>query len=135
LGYRDPRQYGPLNKEQFDAMIREHAARRSVEVDIRYTNSSAECIELIQGVFLEGWDGLIMNPGSFTQGGHDIAGALMVTGVPYVEVHMKNLDAIGVHSVLSKYAVAVVKGFREKGYLYAIDGLCELLREKKEASQ
>ncbi len=44
-----------------------------------------------------------------------------MTGIPCVEVHMKNLEARGGRSVLAKSAIGVIMGFKEKGYLYALD--------------
>jgi 3-dehydroquinate dehydratase-2 len=130
LGRRDPALYGRMTAEELDAMIRAHAARRGVEVDIRYTNSEAECIDLIQEALLKEWDGLIMNPGGFTRHSPVIGETLHATGIPYVEVHMKNLEAHGGHSVLAKQAIGVVMGFRERGYLYALDALCDWLEER-----
>ncbi len=129
LGKRDPELYGRMTPAELDEMIRAHAAQRGVEVDIHYTNSEAECIELIQEAFLKNWDGLVMNPGGFTRHSHVIGETLKATGVPYVEVHMKNLEAHGGQSVLAKHAIGVVMGFKGEGYLYALDALCDWLEE------
>ncbi|MFQ5915503.1 MAG: type II 3-dehydroquinate dehydratase [Nitrospinota bacterium] len=129
LGKRDPELYGRMTPAELDERVRAHAARRGVEVDIHYTNSEAECIELIQQAYLEGWDGLVMNPGGFTRHSPVIGETLKATGVPYVEVHMKNLEAHGGQSVLAKHAIGVVMGFKGKGYLYALDALSDWLEE------
>jgi 3-dehydroquinate dehydratase-2 len=127
LGKRDPELYGQMTPAQLDEMLCAHAAQRGVEVDIHYTNSEAECIGLIQEAFLEGWDGLLMNPGGFTRHSSVIGETLKATGIPYVEVHMKNLEAHGGRSVLAKYAIGIVMGFKGAGYLYALDALCDWL--------
>jgi len=132
FGKRDPALYGRMTAAEIDQTIHAHAGRRGVTAEIRYTNSEAECIELIQQAFLEGWDGLLMNPGGFTRHSRVIGETLKATGIPYVEVHMKNLEAHGGRSVLAEHAVGVVMGFRERGYLYALDALCDWLEQKKE---
>ncbi len=55
-----------------------------------------------------------------------------MTGIPCVEVHMKNLEARGGRSVLAKSAIGVIMGFKEKGYLYALDALCDWLEGRSE---
>jgi 3-dehydroquinate dehydratase len=45
---------------------------------------------------------------------------------------MKNLEAHGGRSVLAEHAVGVVMGFRERGYMYGLDALCDWLERKKE---
>jgi len=132
FGKREPALYGRTTAAEIDQMVQAHAARRGVTLEIRYTNSEAECIELIQRAFLDGWDGLLMNPGGFTRHARVIGETLKATGIPYVEVHMKNLEAHGGRSVLAEHAVGVVMGFREHGYLYALDALCDWLERKKE---
>ncbi len=141
LGERDPGSYGRMTPERLDRMIVEHAARRGagedgggggIEVDIHYTNHEGECIDLIQEAFLKGWDGLIMNPGGFTRNSPAVAETLEMTGIPYVEVHLKNLEAHGGRSVLAKSAIGVIMGFKEKGYLYALDALCDWLEGRLE---
>jgi 3-dehydroquinate dehydratase-2 len=132
FGKRDPALYGRMTAAEIDQTIQAHAARRGVDLEIRYTNSEAECIELIQQAFLGGWDGLLMNPGGFTRHSGVIGETLKATGIPYVEVHMKNLEAHGGRSVLAEQAVGVVMGFRERGYMYGLDALCDWLERKKE---
>ena len=138
LGERDPGLYGRMTPERLDRMIVEHAARRAgggggaVEVDIQYTNCEGGCIDLIQEAFLKGWDGLVMNPGGFTRNSPAVEETLRMTGIPYVEVHMKNLEAHGGRSILAKSAIGVIMGFKEKGYLYALDALCDWLEGRSE---
>jgi 3-dehydroquinate dehydratase-2 len=132
FGKREPALYGRTTAAEIDQMVQARAARRGVDLEIRYTNSEAECIELIQRAFLDGRDGLLMNPGGFTRHSGVIGETLKATGIPYVEVHMKNLEAHGGRSVLAEHAVGVIMGFREHGYLYALDALCDWLERKKE---
>ncbi len=133
LGERDPGLYGRMTPERLARLIIVPAARRGageggrVEVDIHYTNHEGECIDLIQEAFLKGWDGLVINPGGFTRNSPAVEETLRMTGIPYVEVHMKNLEAHGGRSVLAKSAIGVIMGFKEKGYLYALDALCDWL--------
>lgn len=131
LGTRDPELYGSTSVEELDAMIRRHAAGRGVEADIRYTNREGECIDWIQEASEGGWDGLIMNPGGFTRASPVIGETLKATGIPYIEVHMKNLEAHGGRSILAEHAIGVVMGFRAKGYGYALDALCDWLEENR----
>lgn len=129
LGSRDQDLYGSLSVGDLNKLIRRHATQRGVEVDIRYTNHEGECIDWIQEVSREGWAGLIMNPGGFTRSSLVIGDALAVTKIPYVEVHMKNLESHGGRSVLAEHAIGVVMGFKAKGYLYSLDALCGWLNE------
>ncbi len=135
LGEREPGLYGRMTPEQLDRMLGDHATRRGggrIEVDIHYTNYEGECIDLIQEAFLKGWDGLVMNPGGFTRNSPAVEETLRMTGIPYVEVHMKNLEAYGGRSILAKSAIGAIMGFKEKGYLYALDALCDWLEGRSE---
>lgn len=131
LGSRDRDLYGSLTKDELNKLILHHAAQRGVKVDIRYTNQEGECIDWIQEASREGWDGLIMNPGGFTRSSLVIGDALAATKVPYVEIHMKNLESHSGYSMLAEHALGVIMGFKAKGYLYSLDALCEWLKEVK----
>ena len=82
---------------------------------------------------MKGWDGLVMNPGGLhTRSSPAAEETPRMTGIPCVEVHMKNLEARGGRSVLAKSAIGVIMGFKEKGYLYALDALCDWLEGRSE---
>ena len=130
LGRRQPEIYGTTSAEELDEMLQHEAARQDIQLEIRYTNIEGEAISWIYQAVRSGVDGLIMNPAGFLYAGYALRDCLRGTDLPYIEVHISNLDRREMKSVLASEADGVVMGLGLDSYFVGIDAMCRLLRNR-----
>ena len=106
-----------------------HAGEHDYELDIFYTNIEGEAIDRIYVAAESGVDGLMMNPAGFSYAGHALRDCLRGAALPYVEVHISNIETRGIHCVLSDVAVGMITGFGLHGYVLGLEAILYLLTE------
>ena len=127
LGRRQPELYGTTTAAELDALLRDDAMRRNCELDILYTHLEGVAIERLYTAADDGTEGLLMNPAGFLFAGYALRDCLRAVRLPYVEVHMTNIDRRGVHSVLAEVADGVIAGFGVQSYRLGLDALLHRL--------
>ncbi len=127
LGKRQPEIYGTTTAAELDALMREHAARRRVTLDIFYTHIEGEAIGRIYQAADDGVDGLLINPAGFLHAGFALRDCLRSFKPPIVEVHMSNIDKRGLHSVTAEAAHGIIAGFGIRSYLLGLDALVDVI--------
>jgi 3-dehydroquinate dehydratase-2 len=123
LGKRQPELYGRTTAAQLDAMLQAHAKANKYRLEIFYTHSEAAAIERLYQAVDEKRDGLVMNPAAFLFAGYALRDCLRAVPLPYVEVHMTNVEKRGIHSILAETAVGMVAGFGVNSYLLGLEAL------------
>ena len=133
LGRRQPEYYGTTTAGELDDILRRHARSKGVEIEIVYTNLEGEAIGLIYRAVRDGVDGLLMNPAGFTYEGAALRDCLLGVGddLPYVEVHMTNIERRGTVSMIAPAADGVIVGFGIDSYLIGLDALLRLIEKRK----
>lgn len=131
LGQRQPELYGTTTTAQLDEMLLAEAKRRSITLDIRYSNIEGEAINFIYAAVREGLDGLLFNPAGFHYAGHSLCDCLRGIKVPAIEIHITNIDTRGMRSVTAKAAVGMISGFGLDSYFLAIDAMMRHLAKTK----
>jgi 3-dehydroquinate dehydratase-2 len=127
LGKRQPEIYGRTTAAELDDMCRAHADKNGYKLDIFYTHSESAAIERLYQADAEKVDGLVMNPASFCVTGVAIANCIKAISLPYVEVHVSNIDRRKVSSITAMEAVGVIHGFGVKGYMLALDAMLDVI--------
>jgi 3-dehydroquinate dehydratase-2 len=130
LGLREPEIYGSTTAAELDQMLNAEADSRGVALEIRYTNAEGEAINLIYEAVRGGVDGLLMNPAGFHYNAYALRDCLRGTRIPYVEVHITNLDRRGMTSVLASEADGLVMGFGLDSYVLGLDGLMRVVAKR-----
>ncbi|HYL18246.1 MAG TPA: type II 3-dehydroquinate dehydratase [Burkholderiales bacterium] len=130
LGKREPEIYGTTTAKELDEMVQAHAAKNGYALEIFYTNVEGEAINRIYAAADAGVDGLVMNPAGFNHAGYALRDCVRGATLPYVEVHMSNVEKRGIHSVLSVVAEGVVYGFGTYSYILGLDAMLNLLSKK-----
>ena len=123
LGRRQTEIYGSTTATELDAMLLEVARARKFELEIFYTHSEPDAIQRIYDAADAGIDGLLMNPASFLFAGYALRDCLRAVPIPYVEVHMTNIEKRGIRSILVETAAGIVAGFGVRSYLLGLDAL------------
>ena len=130
LGKRQPELYGAETAAELDARLRERAARLGIDLEIFYTHVEGEAIARLYRGVEEGIDGLVMNPAGFTRTGFALRDAIAgCAGLPYVEIHITNIEKRGIRSVLADAALGVIAGFGLYGYELALKAMAAHIEE------
>ena len=123
LGLREPEIYGNRTYVDLCKLIRNHAAARGLETEIRQTNHEGVLVDWIQearGTF----DGIVINPAAYTHTSVALLDALKAVGLPAVEVHISDPDAREPFrrvSYVRPACIAAIRGHGLEGYLEAMD--------------
>ena len=125
LGIREPAVYGKETYAELVKQIRQHAAARGCEVEVFQSNHEGALVDRIQKAY-GAFDGIAINPAAYTHTSVAILDALKAVAIPFVEVHLTDIDAREPFRKVSYVASAaahrvVGRGFA--GYLEAIDFL------------
>src|SRR5258706_14029939 len=107
LGKREPELYGKTTATELDAMLLDHAKARGYGLEIFYTNIEGEAIDHIYQAVNAGVHGLVMNPAGFNYSGYALRDCVRVAALPFVEVHLTNVEARGIKCVLGPDANCV----------------------------
>lgn len=132
LGRRPSEHYGQLSLAQLEAQVREWGSERGMRVGCFQSDHEGAFLEHVHG--LAGIvDGAIVNPGAWTHYQWSVRDALETLGAPFVEVHISDVEARGVHephrriSVVRDLALTAIWGRGPEGYRDALDALGEVV--------
>jgi 3-dehydroquinate dehydratase-2 len=131
LGTREPDVYGTATLAEIDASLAALGAELGVEIETSQSNHEGVLVDWIQAARA---DGILINPGGYTHTSVAIRDALTGVGIPFVEVHLSNIDGrepFRRQSVFADVAIARVAGFGPQSYTVALRGLVEFLRARK----
>jgi len=130
LGKREPEFYGTTTAKELDAMLMDHARAKRYELEIYYTNVEGDAINRIYRALDEKVGGLVMNPAGFNHAGYALRDCIRGAGLPYVEVHMTNVEARGIKCVIAPEAKGVIFGFGTHSYVLGLEAMLHLLGHK-----
>jgi len=133
LGRRQPELYGTTSAAELDGMLRAHARANGYELTILYTHSESEAIERLYRAVGEGFDGLVMNPAAFLFTGHALRDCLRAIPLPYIEVHITNIEQRELHSILAGTSVGMITGFGLHSYVLGLEAMLRHLRSRAPA--
>jgi 3-dehydroquinate dehydratase-2 len=130
LGDREPEVYGRTSLADIESMVREAAARHSVQIDWFQTNHEGAMVDAVQG--LRGHaDGALVNAAALTHSSLALRDALLAVKIPFVELHLSNIFAREPqrrHSVIADLALGMITGFGPQSYVLALTALVGKLR-------
>ena len=127
LGIREPQVYGNATYADLCAMIRTHAEKISVDVELYQSNHEGDLVDCIQAAYGK-VDGIIINPAAYTHTSVALLDALKAVGIPAVEVHISDVSAREPFRQVSypgMYCEKTIKGQGLEGYRQAIRYLKE----------
>lgn len=127
LGEREPEIYGRETLAEIDAALGRVAAELGAEVESFQSNHEGALIDRLQ-VARGRVDGLIVNLGGFTHTSVALRDALIATEIPFIEVHLSNLnkrESFRRDSLVADVAVGQIMGLGAIGYELALRALME----------
>ena len=132
LGIREPDIYGRTTYEDLVNMIKDHAARLGIDVEVMQSNHEGDLVDMLQDSYKK-VDGIVINPGAYTHTSVAILDALKAVSIPAVEVHISKVDEredFRQISYIRKACVKTITGHGVMGYIEAIDHLISLKEEE-----
>ena len=128
LGKREPEVYGSKSFEDYLAELTDNFA--GVELTYYQSNVEGELINKLQEVGFS-YDGIVLNPGSYSHTSIGIGDAVAAINTPVVEVHISNIFAreeFRKYSHVSAMCKGTITGLGLQGYELAINWLINHLR-------
>jgi 3-dehydroquinate dehydratase-2 len=135
LGRRQPELYGTVSAVDLEKMLVRHASRNGHSLKVFQTNTEGAAIDRIYRMVEEAADGLLMNPAGFSHAGYALRDCLLGVDLPYVEVHMTNIEKRGIHSVTAPVADGFVAGLGIDSYFIGFDALVALVEWRQAAEK
>ena len=123
LGRRPAAHYGTITLAELEAQVRAWGDELGMSVATFQTNHEGAFLDHVHGL-LGAVDGVVVNPGAWTHYQWSIRDALETLGVPFVEVHLSNVEEREPHrrvSVIRDLAAAAVWGKGPDGYREALE--------------
>ena len=132
LGRREPGHYGAVTMEEINTRLEELAAADGVTLETMQSNAEHELINFVQTAAGD-VDFIIINPAAFTHTSVGLRDALLAVEIPFIELHLSNVQAreeFRRHSYFSDVAVGVISGLGPIGYELALRAAVRYLAER-----
>ena len=127
LGIREPGIYGSESYSDLCDLIKKHADKIGVEVEIYQSNHEGDLVDKIQEAYGNA-DGIVINPGAYTHTSVALLDAVKAVNIPTVEVHISEVskrEAFRQISYIRAACVKTITGQGLAGYTQAMDFLTE----------
>ena len=131
LGTREPDIYGHQTLEEINTALKAQADRLGFQIETFQSNQEGDIVDKIQQAH-DSFDGIIINPAAYTHTSIAIRDALSLLNIPVVEIHISNIyqrESFRHTSMMSAIVSAQISGFGPHGYLLALEGLAQLLKD------
>ena len=132
LGEREKEKYGGMTLKEIEKECKNFAKKNNITIVFKQSNIEGKIIDYIQESRKK-FDGLIINAAGYTHTSVAIRDALMMLKIPIIELHITNIynrEKFRHKSLLSKAARSVICGFGTKGYVLALKGLQEIIKNE-----
>ena len=132
LGVREKEKYGITTLKQIEKDCKNFGKKKNIQITFKQSNIEGKIIDYIQDSRKK-FDGLIINAAGYTHTSVAIRDALMILTIPIVELHITNIynrEKFRHKSLLSKAAKSVICGFGTQGYVLALEGLKEIIKNE-----
>jgi 3-dehydroquinate dehydratase-2 len=123
LGTREPETYGAVTLEQIAARLGQLAAEEGHHLSAFQSNAEAELLTRIHEAPATHVAFIIFNPAAFTHTSIALRDALLAVKIPFVEVHLSNVDKrerFRRVSYFSDIALGSISGFGGRSYELAL---------------
>jgi 3-dehydroquinate dehydratase-2 len=130
LGRREPGWYGDVTLPAIEERLKAQAAKRGATLESFQSNAEHELVDRVQALASAPADYAIVNPGAFTHTSIALRDALLAVAVPFIEVHLSNVNArepFRRHSYFSDIAAGCIVGLGAQGYELALKAALDRL--------
>jgi 3-dehydroquinate dehydratase-2 len=124
LGIREPGVYGLETLAAIDKRLVAVGRAAGALVRCYQSNVEGELIDRVQQAKNEGVDFIVLNPAGYTHTSVALRDALAGVAIPFIEVHLSNVqarEAFRHRSYFSDLAVGTICGLGSRGYDFALE--------------
>ncbi|MFO8002729.1 type II 3-dehydroquinate dehydratase [Thioalkalivibrio sp.] len=132
LGSREPERYGATTLAQLETALCDRANGAGHRLACFQSNHEGALIDRIHAAASEGVAWILINPGGLTHTSISLRDALLATAIPFIEIHITNVDAredFRRHSYLADIAAGTIAGLGTTGYRLALDAAIAAIEE------
>jgi 3-dehydroquinate dehydratase-2 len=132
LGEREKEKYGNISLKQIEIDCKKFSKKKGIQVVFKQSNIEGKIIDYIQDSRKK-YHGLIINAAGYTHTSVAIRDALTILTIPVVELHITNIynrEKFRHKSLISEVAKSIICGFGAKGYILALEGLKEIIKNE-----
>lgn len=123
LGIRETEHYGKISLDSVNRSLVLMAEKAGACLQCLQTNSESLLIESVHKAFEQQVTHIIINPAAYTHTSIALRDALILTKIPFIEVHLSNIYAredFRQRSYFSDVAQGTITGLGANGYLLAL---------------
>ncbi len=123
LGQREPDVYGHVSLADLNGELTTFATQHDVALTCHQHNAEHALIELIHQAKVDHVQCIVFNPAAFAHTSIALRDALLAVNIPFIEVHLTNVDArepFRQQSYFSDIALGVISGFGVQSYLLGL---------------
>jgi 3-dehydroquinate dehydratase-2 len=124
LGTREPDIYGRVTLDEIDQRLVARGKQAGVAIRTFQSNAEAPLIERVHVAKSDETAFIIINPAAFTHTSVALRDALAAVAIPFIEVHLSNVQAresFRQHSYFTDLAVGLISGLGAQGYELALE--------------
>lgn len=132
LGAREPEHYGTVTLETINERLAKQGKAAGHRVSFYQSNAEHELVDRVQQAMKAGVAFIVLNPAAFTHTSVALRDALAATHIPFIEIHLSNVQArepFRKHSYFSDIAAGVISGLGAQGYELALAAAIEKLKK------
>jgi len=133
LGDREEDIYGSTRLSEIDALLKDEAKNKGIELTTFQSNHEGEIVDKIGESKLE-VGCLIINPAAYTHTSVAIRDAILAVKIPTIEVHLSNIykrEDFRQKSLIAPACVGQISGFGPISYQLALFAAQEILNQKE----
>ena len=130
LGNREKNIYGEISLQDIEKKTKEKSKEMNMDLFFCQSNNEGELINFIQSAE-EKYDGLIINPASFTHTSVALLDALRAISKPKIEIHLSNIynrEEFRKKSITSEGVNGLICGCGSLSYILAIEAMNNLIK-------
>lgn len=130
LGIREKAIYGHEDFQYLLTLLKQKAEMEDIVIDTFQSNCEGDIIDRIQEAYVDGTQGIVINPGAYTHYSYAIRDALASLDMPKIEVHITNIhkrEEFRQESVTAAVCTGQIVGLGLQGYELAIDAIKNIL--------
>lgn len=123
LGEREPEHYGHDSLPDLEKRLQSQAKTLGHTLTAFQSNHEGVLVDRVQQAHHDGIAFLLLNPGGYTHSSVALRDALVAVKVPFIEVHVSNIQARETfrhQSYFSDLAVGIISGLGTQGYELAL---------------
>lgn len=123
LGKRETKHYGTQSLQAINTHLIATGNHLGHTLHCLQSNAEHELINRIHSAQHDGTEFIIFNPAAFTHTSIALRDALLAVNIPFIEVHLSNVqarEAMRSHSFFADIAVGIISGFGAQSYELAL---------------